>query len=101
VIITPSALWATIKIRFLLHKRAYKLGVFLQDIGFIGNGQLIADQPATQFIKIGARVVRHTRAITFQLAKVAVSGDLSNHILGTIQWLPAPPVFAWLLPQKT
>jgi hypothetical protein len=30
----------------------------------------------TRLIKIGARAVRHTRVITFQLAEVAVIGDL-------------------------
>jgi hypothetical protein len=46
-----------------------------------------------QAIKIGARVVRHARAITFQLAEVAVSGDLSTRIFASIQRLRAPPVF--------
>ena len=36
-------------------------------------------------------VVRHARAITFQLAEVAVSGDLFNRILAAIQRLHAPP----------
>ena len=40
--------------------------------------------PQTRLIKIGARVVRHARAITFQLAEVAVSGDLFNRILAAI-----------------
>jgi len=46
----------------------------------------------TRLIKIGARVVRHARAITFQLAEVAVNGDLFNRILAAIQRLRAPPV---------
>ena len=46
----------------------------------------------TQLIKIGARVVRHARAITFQLAEVAVSRGLFNCILAAIQRLRAPPV---------
>ena len=46
----------------------------------------------TRLIKIGARVVRHARAITFQLAEVAVSGDLFRRILAAIQRLRAPPV---------
>ena len=42
--------------------------------------------------KTGARVVRHARAITFQLAEVAVSGNLFNRVLAAIQRLRAPPV---------
>jgi len=45
----------------------------------------------TRLIKIGARVVRHARAITFQLAEVSVSGNLFNRILAVIQRLHAPP----------
>jgi len=45
----------------------------------------------THLIKTGARVVRHARAITFQLAEVAVSGDLFRRILMAIHGLRAPP----------
>jgi regulation of enolase protein 1 (concanavalin A-like superfamily) len=34
-----------------------------------------------KLIKIGARVVRHARAITFQLAEVAVTGPMVRTIL--------------------
>jgi len=44
-----------------------------------------------RMIKIGARVVRHARAITFQLAEVAVSGALFRCILAAIQRLCTPP----------
>ena len=40
----------------------------------------------------GARVVRHARATTFQLAEVAVSGALFRRILAAIHRLCAPPV---------
>ena len=45
-----------------------------------------------RLIKIGAKVVRHARAITFELAEIAVSGDLFNRILAAIHRLRAPPV---------
>jgi hypothetical protein len=45
----------------------------------------------TRLIKIGARVARRARAITFQLAEIAVSGDLFNRILAAIQRLRSPP----------
>ena len=44
-----------------------------------------------KLIKIGARVVRHARAITFQLAEVAVTGPMVRAILATIRRLRAPP----------
>jgi hypothetical protein len=44
-----------------------------------------------KLIKIGARVVRHARAITFQLAEVAVSGTMVRAILAAIHRLRVPP----------
>ncbi len=42
--------------------------------------------------KIGARMVRHGRYVTFQLAEVAVSGRMFGEILARIARLRAPPV---------
>jgi len=47
-----------------------------------------------KLIKIGARVVRHARAITFQLAEVAVTGPMVRTILAAIRRLRAPPLCA-------
>jgi len=47
-----------------------------------------------KLIKIGARVVRHARAITFQLADVAVTGPMVRSILAAIRRLRAPPLCA-------
>jgi len=44
-----------------------------------------------KLIKIGARVVRHARAITFQLAEVAVTGLMVRAILTAICRLRTPP----------
>ncbi len=44
-----------------------------------------------KLIKIGARVVRHARAIIFQLAEVAVTGPMVCAILAAIRRLRAPP----------
>ncbi len=42
-------------------------------------------------VKIGAKVVRHGRHVTFQLAEVAVARDLFRRILRLIDGLrPAP-----------
>ena len=81
------------EVRLQLHALAYNLGVFLQGTDLpeeMADWSLTSLQ--TRLIKIGARVVRHARAITFQLAEVAVSGDLFNRILAAIQRLRAPPV---------
>ena len=44
-----------------------------------------------KLIKIGARMVRHACAITFQLAEVAVSGPMVRAILAAIYRLRTPP----------
>jgi hypothetical protein len=56
-------------------------------MGWLTNLQL-------KLIKIGARVVRHARAITFQLAEVAVTGPMVRAILAEIRRLRAPPLSA-------
>ncbi len=47
-----------------------------------------------KLIKIGARVIRHARAITFQLAEVAVTGPMVRTILAAIHRLRASPLCA-------
>jgi len=42
-------------------------------------------------IKIGAHVLRHARAITIQLAEVAVTGAMVRATLAAIRLLRAPP----------
>ena len=80
-------------VRLQLHALAYNLGVFLQSADL---PEEMADWSLTslqnRMIKIGGRVVRHARAITFQLAEMAVSGALFRCILAAIQRLCAPPV---------
>lgn len=73
--------------------RFYNLEVFLQGTNLpeeIADWSLTSLQ--TRLFKIGARVVRHARAITFQLAKLAVSGNLFTRTLAAIHRLRAPPV---------
>lgn len=81
------------EVRLQLHALAYNLGVFLQGADLpdeIADWSLTSLQ--TRLIKIGARVVRHARTITFHLAEVAVRGDLFRRILVAIHRLRAPPV---------
>ena len=80
------------EVRLQLHALAYNLAVFLANVGL---PEPMADWSLTslqlKLIKIGARVVRHARAITFQLAEVAVSGAMVRAVLAAIQRLRAPP----------
>ncbi len=80
------------EVRLQLHALAYNMATFLRCIGL---PEEMADWTLTslqlKLIKIGARVVRHARAITFQLAEVAVTGPMVRAILAAIQRLRAPP----------
>lgn len=81
------------EVRLQLHALAYNLGAFLQAADLpdeIADWSLTSLQ--TRLIKIGARVVRHARAITFQLAEVTVSCDLFHRILAAIHHLRPAPV---------
>ena len=83
------------EVRLQLHGLAYNLATFLR---FIELPEAMADWSLTslqlKLIKIGARVVRHARAITFQLAEVAVTGPMVRAILAAIRRLRAPPLCA-------
>ena len=78
--------------RLQLHALAYNLTAALHRIELpekmkkwsLGTLQL-------KLIKIGARLVRHARAFTFQLAEVAVTGSMINSILEAIDSLRPPP----------
>ena len=81
------------EVRLQLHALAYNLGIFLQGADLpeeMVDWSLTSLQ--TRLIKIGARVVRHARATTFQLAEVSVSGNLFARIHAAIYRLRAPPV---------
>ncbi len=79
------------EVQLQLHALAYNLATFLRCIDL---PEAMADWSLTslqlKLIKIGARVVRHARAITFQLAEVAVTGPMARAILAAICRLRAP-----------
>ena len=83
------------EVRLQLHALAYNLATFLRCIDL---PEAMADWSLTglqlKLIKIGARVVRHACAITFQLAEVAVTGTMVRAILTAIHRLRAPPICA-------
>ncbi len=80
------------EVRLQLYALAYNLATLLRCIEL---PEAMADWSLTslqlKLIKIGARVVRHARAITFHLAEVAVSGTMVRAILAAIRRLRAPP----------
>jgi hypothetical protein len=80
------------EVRLQLHALAYNLATFLRCIEL---PEAMADWSLTslqlKLIKIGARVVRHARAITFQLAEVAITGTMVRAVLAAIRRLRAPP----------
>lgn len=79
-------------VRLQLHALACNLATFLRCIEL---PEAMPDWSLTslqlKLIKIGARVVRHARAINFQLAEVAVTGPMVRAILAAIRRLRAPP----------
>jgi hypothetical protein len=79
-------------VRLQLHALAYNLGNFMRTLALpkdVEHWSLTTLRE--KLIKIGAKVVRHGRYITFQLAEVAIPRTLFAEILGLIDGLrPAP-----------
>ncbi len=80
------------EVRLQLHALAYNLGNFLRTLALpeaVEHWSLTTLRE--KLIKIGAKVVRHGRYITFQLAEVAIPRSLFANILRLIDGLrPAP-----------
>ncbi len=80
------------EVRLQLHALAYNLGDFLRTLALpeaVEHWSLTTLRE--KLIKIGAKVVRHGRYITFQLAEVAIPRSLFANILRLIDGLrPAP-----------
>jgi hypothetical protein len=80
-------------VRLQLHALAYNLANFLRTLAL---PEAISQWSMTtlrdRLVKIGAKIVRHGRSITFQMAEVLVPHDLLQKILDTIAALrPLPP----------
>jgi hypothetical protein len=78
-------------VRLQLFALAYNLGNFMRSLALpdeVNHWSLTTLRE--KLIKIGAKVVRHGRYITFQLAEVAVSRGLFAQILGLIGRLRPP-----------
>lgn len=79
------------RVRLQLFVLAYNLGDFLRQLVLpreIRRWTLTTTRE--KLIKIGAKVVRHARRVTFQLAEVAVPRRLIQAILGAIDRLRLP-----------
>ena len=82
-------------VRLQLHALAYNLANFMRTLALpkeVAHWSLTTLRE--KLIKIGAKVVRHGRYVTFQLAEVAVPRELFRKILSLIDGLrptPLPP----------
>ena len=79
-------------VRLQLHALAYNLANFLRTLALpeaVKHWSLTTLRD--RLVKIGAKIVRHGRSITFQLAEVMVSRSLFQHILGAIAALRPSP----------
>ena len=75
-----------------LHALAYNLANFLRTLALPAEvKQWSLTTLRDRLVKIGAKIVRHGRSITFQMAEVMVSRGLFQHILGAIAALRPPP----------
>jgi hypothetical protein len=82
-------------VRLQLHALAYNLGNFMRTLAMPKTVERWSMTSLREkLIKIGAKVVRHGRYVTFQLAEVAVSRQMFADILALIAPLRAPPALA-------
>ncbi len=80
------------QVRLQLFVLAYNLGNFLRRIALpAGVKHWTLTTLRDKLIKIGAKVVRHARYLTFQLAEVAVPRRLYRAILERIRRFAATP----------
>ena len=81
-------------VRLQLHALAYNLGNFLRTLALPAEiAQWSMTTLRERLVKIGAKIVRHSRPITFQMAEVMVPRGLFEKILSAIAALrPLPPV---------
>jgi hypothetical protein len=80
------------EVRLQLHALAYNLGNFMRTLALpkeVEHWSLTTLRE--KLVKIGAKVVRHGRYVTFQLAEVAVTRMLFAEILRLIAQLRPPP----------
>ena len=80
------------QVRLQLFASAYNLGNFLRHLALSRSVRSWSLTTLREkLIKIGAKVVSRSRAVTFQMAEVAVPRELIVAILGRISRLRADP----------
>ena len=78
--------------RFQLFALAYNLGYFLRRLALPRSVKLWSLTTLREkLIKIGAKIVRHSKYVTFQMAEVAVPRELFAAIQDRIQRFGVPP----------
>jgi hypothetical protein len=81
------------EVRLQLHALAYNLGNFMRTLALPNEVEHWSLTTLREkLVKIGAKVVRHGRYVTFQLAEVAVPRELFRRILSLIDDLRRRPV---------
>ena len=81
------------EVRLQLHALAYNLANFMRTLALpkeVEHWSLTTLRE--KLVKIGAKIVRHGRYVTFQLAEVAVSRELFRKILSLIDDLRLRPM---------
>jgi len=81
-------------VRLQLHALAYNMANFLRTLALPDEvKQWSLTTLREKLVKIGAKIVRHGRSVTFQMAEVMVPRELFQQILAAIGTLrPSPPV---------
>jgi hypothetical protein len=85
-------MFAANAVRLQLHVLAYNLGNFMRTLAMPKTAQPWSlTSLREKLIKIGAKVIRHGRYVTFQMAEVAVPRQMFANILSLIARLRALP----------
>ncbi len=80
------------QVRLQLFALAYNLGNFLRRLALPQSVKTWSLRTLREkLIEIGAKVIRHSRYVVFQMAEVAVAQDLFGAILARIGQLRASP----------
>jgi len=81
------------KWRLQLHALAYNMANFLRTLALPDEvKQWSLTTLREKLVKIGAKIVRHGRSVTFQMAEIMVPRELFQQILAAIATLrPSPP----------
>jgi len=88
----PACSFVANAVRLQFHALSYNLGNFMRTLAMpkVAKPWSLTSL-REKLIKIGAKVVRRGRYVTFQMAEVAVSRQMFAEIVSLIAQLRAPP----------